>query len=73
MGDHESRPQQKRTVGNLEYEQHGSDRAQYAAKLLDELAKDLRRSIGKASRWVAGLPGNSGGSRGRNAAACYFS
>jgi predicted nuclease of restriction endonuclease-like (RecB) superfamily len=31
----------------VEYEQHGSDRAQYGAKLLDELAKDLRRRVGK--------------------------
>ena len=28
----------------VEYEQHGSDRAQYGAKLLEQLAKDLRRS-----------------------------
>jgi hypothetical protein len=31
----------------VEYEQHSSDRAQYGERLLDELARDLRRSIGK--------------------------
>jgi predicted nuclease of restriction endonuclease-like (RecB) superfamily len=31
----------------VEYEQHGSDRAQYGERLLDELAHDLRRRIGK--------------------------
>ena len=31
----------------VEYEQHGSDRAQYGERLLDELAHDLRRRIGR--------------------------
>lgn len=31
----------------VEYEQHGSDRARYGERLLDELAHDLRRRIGK--------------------------
>ncbi len=31
----------------VEYEQHGSDRAQYGERLLDELAQDLRRSLGR--------------------------
>jgi len=31
----------------VEYEQHGSDRAQYGERLLDELARDLRRRITK--------------------------
>jgi predicted nuclease of restriction endonuclease-like (RecB) superfamily len=31
----------------VEYEQHGGDRAQYGERLLDELARDLRRSIGR--------------------------
>jgi len=31
----------------VEYEQHGSDRAQYGERLLEELAHDLRRRIGK--------------------------
>jgi predicted nuclease of restriction endonuclease-like (RecB) superfamily len=31
----------------VEYEQHGQDRAEYGARLLDELARDLKRRIGK--------------------------
>lgn len=31
----------------VEYEQHGSDRAQYGERLLDELAHDLQRRIGR--------------------------
>jgi predicted nuclease of restriction endonuclease-like (RecB) superfamily len=31
----------------FEYEQHGQDRAAYGARLLDELARDLKRRIGK--------------------------
>lgn len=31
----------------VEYEQHGRDRAKYGARLLDALARDLRRRIGK--------------------------
>src|ERR1700758_2930765 len=31
----------------FEYEQHGSDRAQYGERLLDNLAQDLRRGLGR--------------------------
>src|SRR6516162_7192912 len=31
----------------FEYEQHGSDRAQYGERLLDNLAQDLRRRLGR--------------------------
>src|ERR1700730_15601957 len=31
----------------FEYEQHGSDRAQYGARLLETLARDLRRRMGR--------------------------
>ncbi len=31
----------------FEYEQHGSDRAQYGARLLETLAQDLRKRMGK--------------------------
>ena len=31
----------------VEYEQHGSDRAQYGEQLLDNLAKDLSRHLGR--------------------------
>jgi len=31
----------------FEYEQRGSDRAQYGARLLDNLAKDLRKRLGR--------------------------
>lgn len=31
----------------VEYEQHGSDRAKYGERLLDELARDLKRRIGR--------------------------
>ncbi len=31
----------------FEYEQHGSDRAEYAERLLDNLAQDLRRRMGR--------------------------
>src|SRR5947209_207194 len=31
----------------FEYEQHGADRAQYGERLLDNLAQDLRRALGR--------------------------
>jgi uncharacterized protein DUF1016 len=31
----------------VEYEQHGNDRAQYGARLLEKLARDLQRRVGR--------------------------
>ena len=43
----------------FEYEQHGSDRAEYGARLLDNLAKDSRQRLGNpAVRYSGFLPGN---------------
>jgi predicted nuclease of restriction endonuclease-like (RecB) superfamily len=35
----------------VEYEQHGSDRAQYGERLLENLSKDLRRRLGRGFGW----------------------
>ncbi|HEV8718078.1 MAG TPA: PDDEXK nuclease domain-containing protein [Candidatus Binatia bacterium] len=35
----------------VEYEQHGSDRAQYGERLLENLTQDLRRRLGKGFGW----------------------
>src|SRR5437764_10909279 len=35
----------------VEYEQHGSDRAQYGERLLENLARDLRQRLGRGFGW----------------------
>lgn len=35
----------------VEYEQHGRDRAQYGERLLESLARDLRRRLGRGFGW----------------------
>jgi predicted nuclease of restriction endonuclease-like (RecB) superfamily len=35
----------------VEYEQHGSDRAQYGERLLERLTRDLRRRLGRGFGW----------------------
>lgn len=35
----------------VEYEQHGSDRAQYGERLLESLARDLRQRLGRGFGW----------------------
>jgi len=35
----------------VEYEQHGSDRAQYGERLLENLTQDLRRRLGRGFGW----------------------
>ncbi len=35
----------------VEYEQHGSDRAQYGERLLENLTRDLRRRLGRGFGW----------------------
>ena len=35
----------------VEYQQHGSDRARYGERLLETLARDLRRRLGRGFGW----------------------